>query len=257
LMIDLTNAASADPGQFQYDEKSILGWSFAQIGEKLMFKWEVPELIGQAVGHHTDVKEGIEQLSGEARHLTLIIKACDILAHAALTDPLQNYPILLGADAMEMLLAKANINQEAVNREVNAVVREAETLAMCNFEADQIPPKLITKPMHTVAVVRPDRMPASPLNVFLEKAANRVMCFRTVNEVTREPWSAIYLDGTVGGMRFAARSMRDFSMRTDLLEFPTFCLAPADVTSTLKTAYSHLPAKLVTAPCWARELLPG
>ncbi|MCH8054233.1 MAG: HDOD domain-containing protein [Planctomycetes bacterium] len=257
LIIDLTNAASADPGQFQHDEKSILGWSFAQIGEKLMFKWEVPEIISQAVGHHTDVKEGIEQLPGEARDLTLIIKACDILAHAALTDPLQNYPILLGADAMEMLLKTSNITQESVNREVNAVVREAETLAMCNFEADQTPPKLITQPMDAVAVVRPEKMPASPLNVFLQKAANRVICFRTVNEVTREPWDAIYFDGAIGGMRFADRSMRDFSTRTDLQEFPTFCLATADAMNTLKGAYGHLPAKLVTAPCWARELLPS
>ena len=101
LIIDLTNAASANPGQFQHDEQAILGWSFAQIGEKLMFKWELPEIISQAVGHHKDVKEGIEQLSGEARDLTLLIKASDILAHAALTDPMQNYPILLGADAME------------------------------------------------------------------------------------------------------------------------------------------------------------
>ncbi|MCH8853022.1 MAG: HDOD domain-containing protein [Planctomycetes bacterium] len=257
LIIDLTNAGSADPGQFQHDEKAVLGWSFAQIGEKLMSKWEVPELISQAVGHHTDVKEGIEQLSGEARDLTLIIKACDILAHAALTDPLQNYPILLGADAMEMLLKQSNINQEGVNREVNAVVREAETLAMCNFEPDQTPPKLITKPMEAVAVVRPEKMPASPLNVFLEKAAHRVICFRTVNDVTREKWSAIYFDGALGGMRFADRSMRDFSARTDLQEFPTFCLAPADTMNTLKGAYGHLPAKLVTAPCWARELLPN
>ena len=100
-------------------------------------------------------------------------------------------------------------------------------------------------------------MPASPLNVFLEKAADRVTCFRTVNDVTQEPWNAIYLDGTVGGERFAARSMRNFSMRTDLLEFPTFCLAPADVTNSLKSTYGHLPTKLVTAPCWARALLPS
>ena len=158
---------------------------------------------------------------------------------------------------MEMLLKKSNINQEAVNREVNAVVREAETLAMCNFEPEQTPAKLITKTMDAVAVVRPEKMPASPLNVFLEKAANRVICFRTVNDVTREKWSAIYFDGAIGGMRFADRSMRDFSTRTDLQEFPTFCLATVDAMNTLKGAYGHLPAKLVTAPCWARELLPG
>ena len=100
-------------------------------------------------------------------------------------------------------------------------------------------------------------MPASPLNVLLDKAANRVICFRTVNEVARQTWSAIYFDGAVGGMRFADRRMRDFSTRKDLQESPTFCLATADVMNTLKDAYGHLPAKLVTAPCWARELLPG
>ena len=149
-----------------------------------------------------------------------------------------------------------HINQDGVNREVNAVVREAETLAMCNFESDQIPPKLISKLMHSVAVVRPDRMPASPLNVFLDKAANRVICFRTVNEVAKQQWSAIYIDGATGGTRFADCSMRDFSTRTQLQEFPTFCLATAEVIDTLKGAYGHLPVKLITAPCWARDLLP-
>ena len=61
----------------------------------------------------------------------------------------------------------------------------------------------------------------------------------------------------VRAMRFADRSMGDFGARTDLQEFPTFCLAPADTMNTLKGAYGHLPAKLVTAPCWARELLPN
>ena len=58
-------------------------------------------------------------------------------------------------------------------------------------------------------------------------------------------------------MRFADRSMRDFSRRTDLQGFPTFCLATADLIDTLKGAYGDLPVKLVTAPCWARELLPS
>lgn len=257
LLIDLAHASSTDPMQFQHDEKAALGWSFAQIGEKLMFKWAVPEVIAQAVGHHGDTKEGIEQLAGQARDLTLIIKAADMLAHAALTDPLQNHPILAGDDAMEMLLKRSKIDQEAINREVNAVVREAETLAMCNFDAKQMPPKLIKSPMGAVAVVKPDRMPASPLGVFLDKAANRVMNFRTMNEVTADAWDAIYIDGPTGGMRFVDRCLRDFSARKELHKYPTVCLATRDAMDTLKGVYGHLPVKLVISPCWARQLLLG
>ena len=256
LIIDLTHARAADPTQFVHDEKSALGWSFAQIGEKLMSKWDMPETIAHAVGHHRDAKEGIEQLSGQSRDLTLIVKASDILAHAALTDPLQNYPLLLGAEAMEKLLQQSNINQEAVNREVNSVVREAQTLAMCNFDSKQTPEKVIKKPMDAVAMVRPDRMPASPLGVFLDTAANRVISFRTMGDVTGDKWDAIYIDGPLGGMRFADRSLRDFSSRKELHQHPTFCLATPDLMDTLKGAYSHLPVKLVAAPCWARHLLP-
>lgn len=222
-----------------------------------MFKWDMPEVIARAVGHYGDAKEGTNQLTGQARDLTLIIKAADILAHAALTDPLQNYPISFGEETMEMLLERSNINQDGINREVNAVVREAETLAMCNFDAKQIPPKLIKSPMGAVAVVKPDRMPASPLGVFLDKAANRLMTFRTINDVTADAWDAIYIDGPTGGMRFVDRCLRDFSAREDLHKYPTMCLATRDMMDTLKGAYGHLPVKLVGSPCWARDLLPG
>ena len=50
--------------------------SFAQIGEKLMFKWAVPEIIAQAVGHHRDTKEGIEQLTGQARSHARVTARC-------------------------------------------------------------------------------------------------------------------------------------------------------------------------------------
>ncbi|MCG3136710.1 MAG: hypothetical protein HJJLKODD_00545 [Phycisphaerae bacterium] len=256
LISDLQRAQSPDPLQFIEDQKAAMGWSVAQIAEMLISKWSLPEHLAQSIGHYQDTREGLSQLSGPIRDLAILLQAANIIVQASITDPFCQYPIYDSGLALEWLLERSHINQEYVNRELNAIIRKCDTLAMCNFPNRFEPPKPPAKALASVAYVRPDRMPASPLYVFLDRSAHRVTAARSMAEVASENWDALYIDGALGGQRFTDRALRDFNGRSDLHKRPAYCLVRRNELANLDGAYYHLPIKL-HAPCWAKQMLPG
>jgi HD-like signal output (HDOD) protein/FixJ family two-component response regulator len=235
----------------QEDETATLGWRLAEISEMALHRFKLSDHISSAVGHHGDGPEGLKALESDVSRLACLIQACDAMAHAVLSDPLEQFPIIQACTGLDQLYEQYGLDQDAICKEVASARAEVRTLVQA-YGAESSASPLTPKQLGSVAIVRPDQCPPSPLAILINHTAKKYQRFSSLGEVTSD-WTRIIIDVPPSRPKFAEDCASELSNGASM-PCPVHMFVTADIRVQLEQALGQLTCTTTTTPCYVREI---